>query len=132
MQTFCFLAGLCYTSTQVDFPLHSPIKLAGLSSSTVTGWLTFSGGRWTEFPSMYSCAPNSPRVMSQRADLAASSSSRPGRQLSVSTSDRKTDVLRPTASCMGKGRIQSPPRQTPAERRAMISNLACALWRSCS
>ena len=55
---------------------------------------------------MYSCAPNSPRVMSQRADLAASSSSKPGRQLSVSTSDRKTDVLGPTASCMGKSRVQ--------------------------
>ena len=60
--------------------------------------VTFSGGRWIDSLFAYSCAPCSPRVMSHLADLAASSSSCPGGQVSVSTSDRNTDVLGPSAS----------------------------------
>ena len=116
IDTFPFLAGRCYNCNTWSFPIKFLLEQAGLPSSMATGLLTFAGGRWTEVPPLYSCAPNSPRVMSQRADLAASSSSKPGGQLSVSTSDRNTDVLGPTASCMGKGRIWHPQRDIVLQR----------------
>lgn len=65
---------------------------------------TFSGGSCTEALPTTSSAPNSPRVMTQREDLLASSPTSPGGQMSVSTSDRKTDVRGPSASCKRQSR----------------------------
>ena len=87
---------LTAANTHVIIMLHGRSKGAFMKQQCMR--LTFSGGKCTDFPSAYSCAPNSPRVMSHLADLPASSSSSPGGQLSVSTSDKNTDVLGPRAS----------------------------------